>query len=336
MKKLQKGGVKSFLKNIFLKPEENLPARMQTVLTPEDRQAYMDSLGPLTQTSTSQIDLRPPSNIVAPSPIPISTAPKIQTNYSGNSIVDYLKEAGINDTSLQSRRELGRSLGINNIGTAEGNLALLAKLRGENYVAPTKTSQRTTVKPATQRQIQKTSPRKDLNPHSFNEATGKSDYSNRNWTTPQNQTTSVAQSNQNFNTQAPQERPPLNIPNINSTASTYVRTNNIINDPSKRVSLEDIERRITSTEAAYNLIKKQQENYLQRPKPDHKKYLEISRKSGPARTREEMEFYNNYKKKLNTDRNTATRIQKIYSDKLEELQRQIAIEKNRLQRYNKR
>ena len=53
------------------------------------------------------------------------------SNYSGNSIVDYLKSVGI-DSSYANRKKLAKENGINNYsGTAEQNLKLLEILRGK-------------------------------------------------------------------------------------------------------------------------------------------------------------------------------------------------------------
>ena len=55
---------------------------------------------------------------------------KETSNYKGNSIVDYLKSAGI-DSSYSNRKRLAKENGITNYnGTAEQNLRLLEKLRG--------------------------------------------------------------------------------------------------------------------------------------------------------------------------------------------------------------
>ena len=54
------------------------------------------------------------------------------SNYSGNSIVDYLKSIGV-DSSYNNRKKLAKENGINNYtGTAEQNLKLLEILRGKN------------------------------------------------------------------------------------------------------------------------------------------------------------------------------------------------------------
>lgn len=53
------------------------------------------------------------------------------SNYSGNSIVDYLKSIGV-DSSYNNRKKLAKENGINNYtGTAEQNLKLLEILRGK-------------------------------------------------------------------------------------------------------------------------------------------------------------------------------------------------------------
>lgn len=53
------------------------------------------------------------------------------SNYSGNSIVDYLKSIGV-DSSYSNRKKLAKENGINNYsGTAEQNLKLLEILRGK-------------------------------------------------------------------------------------------------------------------------------------------------------------------------------------------------------------
>ena len=52
------------------------------------------------------------------------------SNYKGNSIVDYLKSIGV-DSSYSNRKKLAKENGINNYtGTADQNLKLLEKLRG--------------------------------------------------------------------------------------------------------------------------------------------------------------------------------------------------------------
>ena len=55
---------------------------------------------------------------------------KKNSNYQGNSIVDYLKSIGV-DSSYKNRKKLAKENGINNYsGTANQNLELLKKLRG--------------------------------------------------------------------------------------------------------------------------------------------------------------------------------------------------------------
>lgn len=349
MRKLQRGGVKSFLKNIFLKPEQSLPPRMQAVLTLEDRQAYMDSLEPIAQVSTPQIDLRPSSNIVAPSPIPISTSPKIQTNYSGNSIVDFLRSANINDTSLQSRRELGKSLGINNIGTAEGNLALLAKLRGENYIAPTKTAQteqRTIVKPATQRQIQKISPQKDLNPYRFDGVRGDQKYAGtkEDSTIKNNTSTSINWAGQTFNSAQDLanyylDKRKQNVPTTLTTQNqpisyklnnvlnsikdnTYVPKNTLVKDPSKVLKREDILKTIASDKANYERLNNEYINYINK-KDNRNEYYRIMAKSSPSRTNEERKIVNDYRKYRESNMPIIIKKQEEYKQKLNELQKKV-------------
>jgi hypothetical protein len=62
------------------------------------------------------------------SPQTMATLPETAAKLNPNSIVDYLISTG-QDSSLQARQALGQKYGITNVGTVEGNTALLKALR---------------------------------------------------------------------------------------------------------------------------------------------------------------------------------------------------------------
>lgn len=67
--------------------------------------------------------------------------------YPGPSIVDYLSLSG-QPTDFASRQAMGEQYGISGIGTAEGNTALLQRLRSGNYVADTTSTPAAAATPA--------------------------------------------------------------------------------------------------------------------------------------------------------------------------------------------
>jgi hypothetical protein len=75
----------------------------------------------------------PDQTSAAPQAIPV---PSKGRNYSGVSIVDYLKAIGL-PADFASRQEMAEDKGISNYrGTADQNLALLSTLRGQQGIAP--------------------------------------------------------------------------------------------------------------------------------------------------------------------------------------------------------
>ena len=83
---------------------------------------------------------RPPtqyevSSLKNASPQSLANLPSTYAKYNPNSIVDYLKSTG-QDPSMSSRQALGAKYGITNIGTAEGNTALLNALKSGKSTTP--------------------------------------------------------------------------------------------------------------------------------------------------------------------------------------------------------
>ena len=79
-----------------------------------------------------------PYEVSTLSTAPIQTLANLKTSYSKlnpNSITDYLTFIG-EDPSLQNRMALGQKYGIANVGTAEGNTALLNALKSGQQPAP--------------------------------------------------------------------------------------------------------------------------------------------------------------------------------------------------------
>lgn len=142
---------------------------------------------------------------------PSSATNNTSVNYTEASIVDYMKAAGYKDTSLQARKTLGNELGINNVGTASGNLTLLRKLRENNPQSQKQAS--------TQTQVQATTP--------VIPSTKKQN------TTPKNSVPTTPQQTSNG--------PVSNVPtynNFSTTNSSHLRQSPVNNPVAERQKLE--------------------------------------------------------------------------------------------------
>lgn len=168
IKKMQEGGFQpkpqfSFNNPISLPPLEygSRPfPQIPSVMDSPDYRNYINQMRGYIKTNKSKI----PSNVRG-------HMKALGVYQSGGSIVDYLKENNLGQySSLAERKKLGKLVGIDNVGTAEGNLALLEVLQNQGIpetpsIAPsTRMSQETFIDPETGAEVAMNIPIRSISP----------------------------------------------------------------------------------------------------------------------------------------------------------------------------